>query len=374
MRLQVGPVRAAARTLAWAALLWSGSASSDGRVGALVSVYASNDHLTVVSPQASLRVPIRQNVDLETGYEADVISSATADVITAASPRGYTEVRHGATAGASYRPAPGTTLGARWLPSWEPDYVSQTFSGGASREWLDRRLTTDVGYRLSLDQVGRHGEPRDRWRSLTSHAVTLGLGWVLSPRSVVSVAYELIRADGFQASPYRTVRIGGGPLGAPYGVPEAVPDGRTRHALAATFRHALGRGFFAMASYRLYSDSWGVASHTEEVELSRSFHGDRYLVAIDARTYGQGRASFYAGHYHPAPGTLPELRSADKMLAPSWSWLAGPRFEVGLGDAGAVRDVRLSTKAELFEQRFSDFEPLPMRRAVILSLGGAGEF
>lgn len=364
MRLQVGPLAAL--------LLWPSIAASEGRAASLVSFYAASDRLTVLSPQVSLRVPVKGNVDVEAGYEADIITSASVDVMTSASPRGYSEERHGMTAGVSYRPAAGAAVGLRYMPSFEPDYRSHTASGGLQLEWIDRRLLTELGYRLGLDLVGRHGEPIERWRDLRTHSLTAGVGWVFSPTLVGDISYELSFMAGFMASPYRYVRMN---ASAPpdAGVSEQTPDERKRHAVAARLKKALPGGYFVTVSYRIYTDSWGLLSHTESASLERAFGGDRLIVGLSARVYGQSAASFYERRYQVVGGELPRYRTADKMLSPQWSLLAGPRADMSLGRAGPVDDLRLSGRAELYEQRFTDFAPLSARHSVVLSIGLGGD-
>jgi hypothetical protein len=344
------------------------------RVGTWLSVYTSSDRLTVISPQATLRAPLRRDLDAHLGYEADVISAASVDVMTSASPRGYTEVRQAVTLGSTYRPRDGTTLNAQWMPSWEPDYASQTFTASALREWLDRRLTTQLGLRLGLDAVGRSGSARDTWRALDTYGVDVGVGYVFSPRTVGQLAYEGRLLDGYQASPYRFARVAFPGVDGRVGVPEAVPDRRARHALAIGLRHALTRRWFVATSARLYADSWGVASHTEELEVQRAFDGETLILGLSARVYGQSAASFYEPTYASNDGALPRWRTADKMLTRSWSALFGARASIGLVDLGSLSKLRLTGKLELYDQRFFDFAPLAWRRGLIASFGATGEF
>lgn len=350
-----------------------GSALADTRVGSWVSVYSSNDGLNVVSPQLSVRTKAPGNLELQGGYEVDVISAASVDLVTAASPRGYHEVRQGATLGATWRPVAGTSVSARYLPSWEPDYESHVLTAAASREWLDHRFTTELGLRLGLDAVGRHGEDRATWRSLETGGVTLGVGWVFGPRTVGQLGYEAQLYDGFQSSPYRLVRMYWPALTVPFGVPEEVPETRVRHALGASLRHAITRRWYANVSYRLYRDTWGITSHTEEVELSYASVGDRLVLGISGRMYGQSAASFYEPRYAAAEGELPRFRTADKLLVRSWTALGGLRASYAFGQLGPLIDLRLTSKVELYEQRFFDFAPLASRTSVIVSFGIAAE-
>jgi len=356
-------------------LAWSAAtAYADGRAATWVSVYSDDDDLTVVSPQLSVRSDVGQEVEVEAGYDVDIISAASIDVVTAASPRGYEERRHGLTLGATWRPALATTLSLSYFPSWEADYRSHGVLALASREWIDRRLTTAVDLRVTLDRVGRAGEPSQSWRDLQQLAVGSTAAWVFDRWTIGRVIYQLTRNDGFMASPYRFVDVTWTDTGMEVSVPEAVPDGRTRHAVSANLRRALGKRLFASGSYRLYADSWGVVSHTGEVEVQRTFDWDRLIVGIGARGYRQAAADFYERSYQAATGQFPELRAADKMLAESWSVLGSARGEVNLGAVLGFRALRLTLKLEYLDQHFIDFELLDGRRGLIGAMGATAEY
>lgn len=357
-----------------AVLFWSEPAAPEGRAASWVSIYSSNDGLTVVSPQLSTSIPIRDVLNVDVEFDADVITAASVDLMTAASPRGYQETRHGYTLGATYHPDAETDIGAHYIPSFEPDYESHGLTISASREWIDRRLTTEIGYRLTFDAVGRSGTDSATWRSLTTNGVSLGLAWVFNPKTVGQLVYELQVHAGYQSSPYRWVPIHYFNIAGPVGAPERVPEDRTRHALSGAVRRALGGGWFGAASLRFYVDTWGIVSHTEELDVQLSLFRSRLIFGFAARTYGQSSASFHEYRYSASNGAIPVYRSADKILSSSWSLLAGPRVDVGTGRVGPLDDIRGTFKVEIYDQHFFAFAPLEERRAVILSFGAAGEF
>jgi len=342
---------------------------AEGRVGGWIAHHTSSDGLTVVSPRLTVRAPLRHSIDLHAAYDVDIISGASIDVITAASPRGYTEVRNGGSLGVAVRPAARTTVSARMVGSIEPDYLGRTAFVGVEREWLQRRLATALGLRASFDEVGRVGESRDRFRELATFAVDVSVAWVFSPRTVGHVAIEAQSAHGFMASPYRFVRVAWAGVDLSTGVPEITPDDRFRFAIGFGARHAVTRTWFVSTTARLYRDSWSVMSHTEELEVQRSLFADRLLLGVGARLYGQSSASFYRARYTASDDGLPRYRTADKMLAPMSTVLGSLRASLGLGSLGPCRDVRVTGKLELFEQRFYEFLPLSSRHATVLSLG-----
>jgi len=363
MRLQV--------TLAL--LFGASTALGDSRATAFVSAYSDDDDLTVVSPELSLKQEVSDRVDVEAAYEADIISAASVDVMTAASPRGYSEVRHGLAAGAIWKPEREITFALKYLPSWETDYRSHGLSLRTAYEWLERRLEERLDVRVSFDRVGRAGEPESEWHDLDIVALGPSLSYVLDRWTVASLAYEVQAQRGFQQSAYRFVPVRWSGT-TTVSVPEEHPRWRVRHALALGVRHALSRSWFLSGGYRHYRDSWGVTSHTADAGIQHAMNHERVIVGFDARGYYQGEASFYAERYAATPGTLPTYRSRDKMLSESWSLLAGLRGEVGLGPVGFAEDVRVAVRSDVYDQHFLSFEPLEGRRAFIFQLGASAEY
>lgn len=348
------------------------TAAADERAAAWVSVYDDDDGLTVISPQVSARGDVSDEVEVGATYDVDIISAASIDVTTAASPRGYDEVRHGLRLAATWAPDADRSIGASYLPSWEPDYRSHAFAANARREWLDRRLETSLDARIIIDRVGRSGDDMSLWRDLTTVAGAASAALVVDRYTVAQLAYELQTSSGFMSSPYRFVTVswtGDAPMDV--SIPEAVPDDRLRHAVAAGVRRGFDDKWFAIASYRLYTDDWGIVSHTADAEVQRAFGWDKALVGFGARAYRQGAADFYARRYDAAPGDLPGYRTADKMLAESWSVLGSVRAEMSFEPSTVVGAVRGVLKIEAYHQRFVDFEPLQTRRAVVVSVGAS---
>ena len=367
MRLQVA-------IAALAALVLTDTALAGTRAATWVSVYTDDDHLTVVSPVLNVRGNVTDELQVDVGYDVDVITAASVDVVTAASPRGYDESRHGFALGATYKPRPETTLGLRYIPSFEPDYESHGVSTTVGNEWIDRRLTTALTYRVTFDSIGRIGDARDRWRSASEHAIGVSVGWVFDRRTIGDLAYELDLREGFMASPYRFVPVtwDDSELMTVY-VPEAVPDRRVSHAIGLGLRRAFTATWFARYNYRLYFDTWGILSHTGSVAVEHAFPGDRLVVGLHARAYNQSAADFYRRRYYAPVGTAPRYRAADKMLSESWSVLTTARGEYDLGPIGPFEVFAVTVKAGIYYQRFLNFEPLTSRRGLIFSLGIAAE-
>lgn len=339
---------------------------------ARVHGYFDDDGLTVWSPQATARAHVAGDVSAEAGWTADVITAATVDVRTAASPRaGFQETRHELHAGPRWEFRPGASAQATYTYSTEPDYTAHVLSAGLSQELLHRRLTLGGVYRFLTDTVGRVGEPGFE-ESLRGHGGDLSASAVLDRRTVLGATYSLQRLDGFQASPYRFVPIHDEAGEVRASLPELTPDGRSRHAVSLHARRALGWRAYAVGLVRFYRDSWEVQSHTGEAEVSRAV-GSHASIGLRTRGYSQQGAGFYEARYSTFP-MLPRYRTADKKLARNRSAMLGIRADWASGAVGPFEETRLDASFDVYDQWFVDFSPLSRRRAAIVSLGVSAQW
>jgi hypothetical protein len=284
-------------------------------------VYADDDHVTVVSPSASVTAEADDETSLTIDATADAISSASIDVLTSASPIAFTELR--VEAGARVARALGRRLELRGQGrgSHEGDYDAWRVGGGAGVELADRNLSLDLDYQLGLDRAGDASDARFS-RRRTEHAVSLAASQVLDPRTVLDVIVEARRADGYHASPYRRVPIGDPAWPVPTWVDEVTPEVRGSLAVAARGRRAVGDAWFVTASQRLYVDDWSVTSHTTTLDV-RHQRGDAWLLGATARGYVQGAAGFYRRAYEVGDdGAMPVERTRDRTLGPMRSAFA----------------------------------------------------
>jgi len=343
------------------------AAGAAARGGAWAAFYADDNGVKVFSSALTARVEVPGGLVLEGAYETDVVTGASVDAVSSASYKEWTEVRHGLRLGASWS-RDGREVGVAYLPSFEPDYVSQGFSAHAGAEWLDRRLGTRLVGGYSRDLVFGLAPIRTAWGRAELSAV-------LDARTLATLSYELGWQAGYISSPYLWVEIelvDPPPAGERIAhLRDTLPGARTRHALVAGLRRALGAGWFASGSYRFYLDDWGIKSHTGEAELAHTFAGGRVTLAALARLYGQSGARFWSDHYVARLTALPALFTTDKLLSPLWSGALGARSETTFPLGGATLVV--TTRLELYAQRFLDYSPLDWRRAVIGSVGVALE-
>jgi len=331
--------------------------------GAALYVRSESDDTVVIAPRARAQTPALADTKFTAVYAADIWTSASIDIRTSASRVPVTEQRDELDFSLDHD-WEDVTLTAAYRFSHEPDYVSNGGSGGFSYDFAVNNSTIALGVSGSSDQVGRAGDP-----SFSQASSTLGgrvsFTQVLGVGTLGQVMYELSRAGGYLASPYRRVAIGEGSCTSGTGedglselcVAEVVPDERLRHAAGVELRQLISDAWSFGAAYRFYTDSWGVLSHTARAELVFLADADTILAAR-YRFYIQGPADFYQAHYpEPAPYV-----TSDKELSPLSSHRAALEFDrTWRFDA----DRKLSTVvslAALFYQ-YTDFPPLSSMNA-----------
>ncbi|HKU43702.1 MAG TPA: DUF3570 domain-containing protein [Polyangiales bacterium] len=348
----------------WAVCSVQPHAASAQEAGAAVYVRSESDDTLVVAPRARVQSPAFADTKVTAVYAADIWTSASIDIRTSASRVPVTEQRDELDLSVDHE-LEDVTLTAAYRFSHEPDYVSNGGSGGFSYDFASNNSTIALGLSGSADQVGRAGYPEFAEDSSTLGA-RLSFTQVLGVGTVGQVMYEISRAGGYLASPYRRVAIGEGSCTSgtgenglsPLCTPEVVPDERVRHAAAVELRQLLSDAWSAGAGYRFYTDSWGVRSHTARAELALVPEDDT-ILALRYRFYVQGPADFYQAHY-----TVPEAYvTSDKELSP----LSSHRIALELDRVwrfGSDRTLSSVFSAATSFYRYTDFPPLQRMNAL----------
>jgi hypothetical protein len=326
-------------------------APGEGQATSRLLVYSDDDSTQVVTSTVDAQVAIPGNVQIGTHALIDVVSSASVDVVTAATGRwDENRVELGARAGWEVADV-GLSVG--YTRSQENDWLSHSIVVGGQKELFARNTVLAGFYSLTLNTVGRASDPNFE-RSLDAHNGEVSVSQLVDPKTRVGAAYTLQVLSGFLSSPYRFVVASDGSRG-----PERHPDSRVRHALSASVVRSLTRSLSGRAAYRFYLDDWGIRSHTVSLRLAAEPHR-RVLVGIEGRGYIQNRADFYRGVYP----TSFRYMSFDRELSTFWD--AG-----GIADAQVtVGPVIADAKVGVIYYKFDDFPALPDRTALIAG-GGA---
>jgi hypothetical protein len=313
-------------------------------------VYSDDDRTSVVTSTVDAEVGVPAGVVVGAHALVDTISSASVDVVSAATERW--EENRVEVGGRARGKLAGTSFTLGYARSQENDWLSNVISVGASRELFQRNTVVSISYGLVLNTVGRASDPTFE-RDLDGHNFELGASQLLDRKTRAGAAYTLQYWSGYMASPYRYVRAADGTSG-----PERHPDTRTRHALSGYVVRSLASFMAGRVGYRLYVDDWGVRSHTGTVRLAFEA-AERYTAAVEGRLYVQNQANFYRKAYL----TSLEHMTNDRELSSFWD--AGAAGSLGV----RVGPVNASAKLGVIHYRFPDFPALPERTALLVSGG-----
>lgn len=264
-----------------------------------LTVYGNDDKLLVISPWAGVSQQIVDALTVKVGWKADAISSASVDVVSAAT-RGFEELRNEASLSTimNWRTV---RADVGYTGSFESDTWAHWMAAGGELDLFKRNLTLRVAYGLGIDQLGTVDEARAQWRDRTTHRVDVSVTQVLSRSTVLMGTYTLHQQLGFLASAYRRVPLvsadaGADPIYAAHWVAERHPDERGRHALLLMLKQAIGKHVHLTLRYRGYLDTWSMRAN--EAQLDASFDvGEGVVLELGNRFYWQSRASFYRDSY-----------------------------------------------------------------------------
>ena len=341
-------------------LLCTRSSVTHAQVIAGTSVYVrqDTDRTTVIAPRLHVGAPVADTTRVDLVYTADVWTSASIDIRASAS-KPVTEQRDeiNATATQEWNDF---SLSATYRYSHEYDYLSHGGFVTGSLALAEKSTTLDFRLNFTFDDVGRAGDHNFN-ASVRNLAARVGFTQLLDTHTFIQGTYELMSAHGFNSSPYRHVGLGSDNglctgVGMITCIPEANPGERTRHALAANLRRALGESVAVGLGYRFYLDSWSLSSHTALAELSYS-PSKTLLLALRYRFYMQSAAKHYKIRFD---GSDTDLRyyTNDKELSPLMSHRIALDIEkeVELDDRGHHLDIVLSLAPSIF--LFSNYAPL----------------
>jgi hypothetical protein len=332
-----------------------------------VFVRTDTDHTVVISPRARVEKRVGDATSVDVSYAADVWTSASIDIRASAS-RPVTEQRDELDFALAHE-LEDVTLTGSYRYSVENDYESHGATAGGSLDLADKNTTLALNLYGFLDSVGRSGDPEFS-RGLGTLGARLSFTQVLDTKTIAQATYEIAHLDGYQASPYRFVGIGGtgfGCLGAVECLAEHEPDARTRHAMAVLLRRALSDQISLGGNYRFFLDSWGLSSHTVAVQLGWTASADTSL-ALRYRFYTQDGVRFYKPVYETLPDK-DQFTTRDREQSPMHDHRIGldlqQKAAIG-GDQGAVLVINAGVGGDFYT--YDDFVGLKSTKALELTL------
>ncbi len=279
----------------------------EDRTDMLYHLYTGNG-VDIDGPSVLVRKKVHKNVSVVGNYYVDMVSSASIDVITTASP--YTEERKQWSIGADYLRG-NTTMRANYTSSVESDFDASTYAFSVSQDMFGALTTLTLGYAYGEDIVGRSDDPTFR-RDNRRQQYSVGLTQILTRNLIASLNFETTTDEGFLNNPYRSVRYldSGTALGYSY-EPELYPNTRTSNAVGLRARYFLPYRAAIEGEYRFFTDTWDIQSNTAALTYIHPW--GPWTFTGKFRWHDQTGAHFYRDIF-PGPQAT-NFRGRDKELS-----------------------------------------------------------
>jgi hypothetical protein len=373
--------------------------TSTKRASLEIATYADDDHVTVFTPSIAASIEnVLDGASLKGRYIVDVVSAASADVVSTASPR-WTEVRNAGSLEATYKPKTfGVTIAGS--VSSEPDYFSFGLGSEMTLDLNEKNTTLSAGFGFGHDDVGRCGaenSPANTGSSCTSFGIfsravnrtsfNFGILQLLGPSTTGTLIADIGLENGDQSKPYRYIPMfsadvaAQAPLGAsatwvaqnrlPERPLEQTPLSKRRIALTGRLAHRFDSSTIKVEE-RVYGDTWALFASTTDVRWIFDA-GKRVGIWPHARFHAQTAVSFWKRAYvsnetSVASWDLPEFRTGDRELGPLWTATGGGGLYVYVGGALDPQTARFSLQVDGIYTSFLDDLYLTSRSGVISSL------
>ena len=265
--------------------------------------------VTIDGPSVLVRKSVGKAVSLSANYYVDMVSSASIDVITTASP--YTEERKQYSVGGDFLRG-NTTMSASYTNSTESDFDANTYSLAVSQDMFGQLTTLTLSYSYGDDVVGRSDDPNFNQDNTRQH-YGIGLTQIVTRNMIAALNIEVITDEGFLNNPYRSVRFAdpNSPVGYSF-EPELYPRTRTTNAVGIRAKYYLPYRAAIEAQYRFFTDTWGIDSHTAAISYLHPWKD--FVFSAKYRFHDQTGAHFFRDIFSRSQAT--NFRGRDKELSP----------------------------------------------------------
>ena len=280
----------------------------EDRADALYHLY-SGGGIEISGPSILVRKKVGRSLSFVGNYYVDMISSASIDVVTTASP--YDEERTQWSLGMDYLRG-NTTMSMSYTSSVESDFDAKTYTFGVSQDMFGDLTTLSLTYSYGDDLIGRSDDPTFE-RENKRQFYGIGLTQIITRNLITTLNIETITDEGFLNNPYRSVRYvdGNNPIGYSF-EPELYPNTRTSTAVGFRARYYLPYRAAVQAEYRYFSDTWNIDSNTAAVSYVHPWRD--WVFEVKYRWHNQTGAHFFQDLFPRSEAT--NFRGRDKELSP----------------------------------------------------------
>jgi uncharacterized protein DUF3570 len=279
----------------------------------------------ISGPSMLVRKSIGEHVSVAANYYIDMVSSASIDVQTSASP--YEDERTQSSLSVDFLHGK-STYSIGYVNSDESDYKAKTMFAAVSHDMFGDLTTVsfsfkngknDVFQNVKIDGI-KQNDPNFNGglgqAEMESKSYSVSLSQIITRNMILSGQFEVITDEGFLRSPYRSVRffIGTDAQGQQS---EEYPNTRSSNAASLRAKYFLPWRAALDGMYRFYTDTWGIVGHTGELgyvhPLDRKLIGGDWIFEGRVRYYRQTAADFYADIFPRAD--FSNFMARDKELA-----------------------------------------------------------
>lgn len=264
--------------------------------------------VTIDGPSVLIRKSVGKSVSLAANYYVDMVSSASIDVITTASP--YKEERTQYSLSGVYLRG-NTTMTAGITNSEESDFDARTYNLAVSQDMFGQLTTLTLSYSFGDDTVRRSDDP-GFFRDNVRQQYGLGLTQIVTRNMIAALNFEVITDEGFLNNPYRSVRFAdpNSPVGYSF-EPELYPRTRTTNAVGIRTKYYLPYRAALEAQYRYFIDTWDIESHTASIAYLHPWKD--FIFSAKYRYHDQTGAHFFTDLFSRSEAT--NFRGRDKELS-----------------------------------------------------------
>jgi hypothetical protein len=274
--------------------------------------------VVINGPSVLLRKSIGEHVSVSANHYIDMVSSASIDVETSASP--YEDERTQSSLSVDFLHGKSMyTLG--YVTSDESDYQAKTMFGSVSHDMFGDLTTISFGYKKGENEVFKNLKDADGViandpnfaETMDSQSFNVSLSQIITKNLILAGQYEVITDEGFLRSPYRSIRYFTPDLTGQALAPEQYPNTRSSNAVSVRAKYFLPYRAAIDTMYRFYTDTWGILGHTAELGYVHPTNNEKWIFEARVRYYTQEAADFYQDIFPRAD--YANFMARDKELA-----------------------------------------------------------
>jgi len=334
----------------------------DDRADVLYHLYDGGG-VEIDGPSVLVRKSVGKNVSIVGNYYVDMVSSASIDVITTASP--YTEERKQWSLGMDYLRG-NTTMRVNYTSSEESDYDAETVSFSVSQDMFGDLTTLTLSYALGDDMVRMSTDPTFE-EPLDRQIYGVGVTQILTKNLISSLNIETITEEGYLNNPYRSVRYfdAGSLVGYSF-ESELYPNTRTSNAVGIRLRYFLPYRAAVEGEYRFFTDTWDIEGHTGSLSYIHPWKD--FTFAGKFRYHDQTGAHFYNDLF-PGPQAT-NFRGRDKELSAltSYTFKLQAAYEFLSDDGndtwGFIKRAKVTASLNMLHVDYHNFSDLTAQEVI----------